>query len=77
MDIQANDNNEEETEWKSCCLRVDKGMVKYIIQIGILGGLIIFSSVMLVLSPECNTNRNYASLLMVCIGIIIPQPHLN
>ena len=74
IDIQ--DENKTE-EWKSCCLRVDKNMVKYVIQVGILGGLIIFSASMLVVDKDCNSQRNYSSLLMICLGVFLPQPKMN
>jgi hypothetical protein len=67
---------EENKEWKSCCLSVDKSAVKYFTQVGILSGLIIFSAIMLVSDKECNNQRNYSSLLMVCIGVFLPQPHI-
>ncbi len=67
----------ENTEWKSCCLSVDKSMVKYVIQVGILGGLIIFSAVMLVVEKSCESQRNFSSLLMVSLGILIPTPKLD
>jgi hypothetical protein len=73
MDTQI----EEEKEWKSCCWSVDKSMVKYVIQVSILGGLIIFSSCMLVVDKACESQRNYASLLMVCLGVFLPQPKIS
>jgi hypothetical protein len=73
--------NTEETnvneEWRSCCLKADKNMVKYISQVGILGGLIIFSATMLVSDKDCNSQRNYSSLLMICLGTLIPSPKLE
>ncbi len=72
------DNPEEaNVEWKSCCMKVDKNMVKYISQVGILGGLIIFSATMLVVDKDCNSQRNYSSLLMICLGTLIPSPKLE
>jgi hypothetical protein len=74
-------NQTEETnvneEWKSCCLKVDKNALKYFVQVGILGGLIIFSSTMLVVEKGCDSQRNYASLLMVCLGVFLPQPKIS
>ena len=67
---------EEKAEWKSCCLSVDKAMVKYIFQVSILTGLIIFSSIMLVNDKDCASQRNWSSLLMVSLGIFLPQPHI-
>lgn len=74
------DNSQDESkveEWKSCCLKVDKNMVKYVIQVGILSGLIIFSAVMLVVEKDCNSQRNYSSLLMISLGTLIPSPRLT
>lgn len=73
MSITENEN----TEWKSCCLRVDKSALKYFVQVGILGGLVIFSAVMLVIDKDCTSQRNYSGLLMVCLGTLIPSPKIN
>ena len=68
---------EANEEWQSCCLKVDKNMVKYISQVGILGGLIIFSATMLVVDKGCESQRNFSSLLMICLGTLIPSPKLE
>ena len=70
------DENKVE-EWRSCCLKVDKNMVKYIVQVGILSGLILFSASMLVIEKDCNSQRNYSSLLMISLGTLIPSPRLT
>jgi fluoride ion exporter CrcB/FEX len=67
----------ESNEWKSCCFKIDKQAMKYLIQVGILGGLIIFSSTMLVVDKSCESQRNYGALLMVCLGVFIPAPKMN
>ena len=67
----------DNTEWKSCCLKVDKSAVKYFTQVSILGGLIIFSAVMLVVDKACESQRNYSSLLMISLGTLIPAPKLE
>ena len=77
--IVNTDNIQDENkveEWKSCCLKADKNAVKYFFQVGILSGLILFSASMLVVDRDCNSQRNYASLLMVCLGVFLPQPHI-
>ena len=68
------DNQEK---WESCCLKADKSMVKYLIQVGILSGLIIFSATMLVIDKDCNSQRQYLSLLMISLGTLIPSPKLE
>ena len=75
MIVNPDENKVE--EWKSCCLKVDKNMVKYVIQVGILSSLIIFSATMLVVDKDCNSQRNYSSLLMICLGVFLPQPKMN
>jgi len=69
--------NEVNEEWRSCCLRVDKNAMKYFIQVGILGGLIIFSACMLVVDKTCESQRNYSSLLMISLGTLIPSPKMT
>ena len=70
------ENKEEEKTWKSCCLIMDKNAIKYFSQIGILSSLIIFSATMLVLDNDCNSQRNYSGLLMICLGVFLPNPKL-
>ena len=65
------------TEWISCCFKMNTSAVKYFVQVSILSGLIIYSAVMLVVSPDCNSQRNYGSLLMICLGTFIPSPKIN
>ncbi len=71
------ENIVEDVEWKSCCIKVDKNMVKYIFQVSILSSLIVFSATMLVVDKSCESQRNYASLLMVCLGCFLPSPKIN
>jgi hypothetical protein len=74
--VNIQDENKVE-EWRSCCLKADKNAVKYFIQVGILSSLIIFSAVMLAVDKDCNSQRNYSSLLMISLGTLIPSPKLN
>ena len=64
-------------EWKSCCFRINQPATKYFIQVGILSGLIIFSATMLVVDKHCESQRNYGSLLMVCLGCFLPTPKMT
>jgi hypothetical protein len=63
--------------WDSCCFTLNVKATKYFIQVGILSGLIIYSSVMLVIDNKCESQRNYGSLLMVCLGTFIPSPMMT
>ena len=70
-------NISKPTEWKSCCFKMNPSATKYFIQVGILSALIIYSATMLVINPDCNSQRNYGSLLMICLGTFIPSPKIN
>jgi len=70
-------NKSESTEWKSCCYKLNPTMTKYFVQVSILSGLIVFSSVMLVKDTDCNSQRNYSSLLMICLGCFLPSPKMS
>ena len=68
---------EEKLEWKSCCLKMDKSAVKYFVKVSVLSSLIIFSVVMLVKDKDCASQRNNAALLMICLGVFLPAPHMD
>ena len=65
------------TQWKSCCFSINPQATRYFVQVSILAGLIIYSATMLVVIPECNSQRNYSSLLLFCLGILTPSPKMN
>jgi hypothetical protein len=69
--------NTNREKWSSCCLTVDKNAVKYVVQVSVLAGLIVFSATMLVVNPECESQRHYSSLLLFCLGILTPTPKMN
>jgi len=77
MDEPTQPVPEIQEEWRSCCLKMDKTAVKYFIQVGVLISIIVFSASMLVLEPDCNSQRNYAGLLTLSLGIFLPQPKMN
>lgn len=60
--------------WRSCCFEMDKSCVKYFTQVSILYLLIIYSCTMLIVFPDCESQRNFAGLLMIAIGTLIPSP---
>jgi hypothetical protein len=70
-------NSNNKNEWKSCCLTVNPSAVKYFIQVGILASLIVYSATMLIVDNRCESQRNYGSLLMVTLGVFLPQPKMN
>ena len=65
------------TQWKSCCFSINPQATRYFVQVSILVGLIIYSATMLVVIPECNSQRNYSSLLLFCLGILTPSPRMS
>ena len=67
----------KQTQWRSCCFSINPQATKYFIQVGILSGLIIFSATMLVVNPACESQRNYSSLLLFCLGTLTPSPRMS
>ena len=74
---EPNKQRQREREWKSCCFSINTSATKYFVQVGVLAGLIIYSAVMMVIMPDCNSQRNYSSLLLFCLGILAPSPKMN
>ena len=70
-------DNQNKDSWRSCCFTVNVRALKYIIQVSILSMLIIYSSVMLVVNQDCQSQTNYSSLLMICLGCFMPQPKIS
>ena len=66
----------ERTIWKSFCFEIDRDSVRYFTQVGVLVAAGVFSGVMLVINPECNAQRNYSAILMMCLGVFIPTPKI-
>ena len=77
IDILPNATKPIDNTWKSCCFRINPQATRYFVQVSILSGLIIYSAVMLVIIPECESQRNYSSLLLFCLGILTPTPKMN
>ena len=74
---ETNLNTPKQTQWRSCCFSINPQATKYIIQVGILSGLIICSATMLVVNPNCESQRNYSSLLLFCLGTLTPSPRMS
>jgi hypothetical protein len=69
--------NNSKREWRSFCFSINPSATKYFVQVGVLSGLIVFSAAMMVIMPECESQRNYSSLLLFCLGILAPSPKMN
>lgn len=64
-------------EWRSCCYTINPSSTKYFIQVAILASLIVYSATMLIVDGRCESQRNYGSLLMVCLGCFLPAPKMS
>ena len=74
---KTEDNEEHRIVWKSCCLRLDKDFAMFATKYFIIIGLITFFSVELHLSLECEDKNLYQSLLLLLIGVALPNPTLR
>lgn len=63
--------------WKSCCFYVDREVVVFSTKYFILIGLMTFFSAELHLSETCEDKNLYQSLLMLVLGISVPNPRLK
>jgi hypothetical protein len=77
VQLPNRDNAKNSKEWRSCCFSINSTAVKYFTQVGTLVSLIIYSATMLVIIQDCNSQRNYSSLLLFCLGILAPSPKMN
>ena len=64
-------------ELKSCCFKIDHNAARFFSQIFVLIGLIVYSAVMLVVNEDCNSQRNYSSILTLCLGAFLPSPKIS
>ena len=74
---ETNLNTPKSREWRSCCFAINPVAAKYFVQVSILTGLIVYSAVMLVINQECNSQKNYSSLLLFCLGTLTPSPRMS
>jgi len=74
---RTDDTSEGRTMWKSCCLDLDKEFTMYFVKMFILIGMITFFAVELHLSVTCEDKNLFQSLLLLCLGIICPNPKLK
>ena len=78
LEEQKEDKDRQSDDmWKSCCFTLNKQMLKYFIQIIILTSLIVSSVVMIIVDKDCNSQRYYAGILMICLGVFLPSPTIK
>jgi hypothetical protein len=65
---------EEETTWKSCCLRTDRQALVYFGQLSFSLTIVAVSTTMLILAEgDCNKSSPYISLLSFLLGKLLSQ----
>ena len=67
MENRNENRNEIRNELKSCCFKIDHNAARFFRQIFVLIGLIVYSAVILVVNEDCNSQRNYSSILTLCL----------
>ena len=71
-------NNVERFIWKSCCLEVDRRAVIFFSQLSISLTIIIFCLIQLwTHHDDCDKNQLYSNMLMMIVGVWIPQPKMK
>ena len=63
--------------WLSCCFYIDPAFATFIVKYIILIGMLVFFSVELHISTECEDKNLYQSLLLLCLGLAIPAPTIK
>lgn len=63
--------------WRSCCLTLNKEFTIFFTKYFILIALMAFFSVELHLAVNCEDKSLYQSLLLLVLGVAIPNPKLK
>lgn len=63
--------------WRSCCLELNRDFTIFFTKYIILIGLMIFFSYELHIAEDCNDKNLFQSLLMLVLGISVPNPRLR
>jgi hypothetical protein len=70
----THDLTQEETTWKSCCLRSDRQLVAYLGQLSfsitVLG---VCTTMLIIADGDCNKSSPYISLIAVLLGKVLSQ----
>jgi len=77
LELQQTDTHTDAVRWRSCCLVMDKDFAIFFTKYFIIIGLISFFAVELHLSESCENKNLYQSLLMLVIGVALPNPKLK
>jgi hypothetical protein len=52
----------------------NRDSIRFFTQVSVLVAAGVFSGVMLIENPECNAQRNYSAILMMCLVFFLPTP---
>ena len=63
--------------WRSCCLVVDKDMVRYFSQLTFIGLVIIVCVFKLIKDVSCTSQIAYSNMLSLTLGVLIPSPRIR
>ena len=76
MDHDDIENIEELTKWTCCCFKKksDSRLIKFFAQYCLIVAFFSFCSAMLFMAESCEDSQLYSSLLLLVVGVIIPQP---
>ena len=77
LELQRVDTPIDVVKWRSCCLIMDKDFAIFFVKYFIIIGLISFFAIELHLSYTCENKNLYQSLLMLVIGVALPNPKLK
>lgn len=77
LELQRVDTPSDVVRWRSCCLIMDKDFAIFFTKYFIIIGLISFFAVELHISETCEASNLYQSLMMLVIGIALPNPKLK
>ena len=63
--------------WKSCCLVCDRAVVVFVASYLMLACLLCFFGAGLWSSTDCSDKNMWQSLLLLVLGVILPNPKLS
>jgi len=78
--IQVDDEErkfQHDNTYKSCCLSMDKRGLIFFTQLTFSLSILIFCIVQLSINPDCPTYAKYSSMMMLIVGVYLPNPHLK
>lgn len=76
MDDDDIEHVEELSQWRCCCFerKSDSRMIKFISQYVLIVAFFMFCTTMLFHAESCEDSQLYSSLLLLIVGVIIPNP---